>query len=261
MSSHAQLRSNILARQWHSGTFLNLGSSITAEIAATVGFDWLLFDFEHGPGSEETLLSQLQGVARTPAAAIVRIAANEPTRFKRALDLGADGVMVPYVNTEAEAKAAVSASRYPPWGTRGVSRFNRAAGFGERFDEVYTYGHQQTVVMAQIETPEGLANAERIAAVDGVDVLFLGPLDLSTNLGIPRNFDHPKLAEARRAVCRAAERSKKAAGILIANADNVATVREEGFTVVALGSDGGAVVAGLKSSVAALKPPTKRGKG
>jgi 2-keto-3-deoxy-L-rhamnonate aldolase RhmA len=254
MSSPSGLRARVLAREWLGGTFINLGSPITAEIAAHSGFGWLLLDYEHGPGSEETLLHQLQAISGTGTAAVVRIAANETTRFKRALDLGADGVMVPYVNTEAEARAAVAAARFPPHGVRGVSKFNRAAGFGRRFDHNFAHAHEEMIVIAQIETPEALSNLDAIAAVDGIDVLFLGPLDLTANLGIVAEFEHPKFTQARADVAAAALRHGKAAGILLAHAGQVADARRDGYTVVALGSDGGAVVAGLQQNAAALKP-------
>jgi 4-hydroxy-2-oxoheptanedioate aldolase len=255
MSIGEQLRSRVLGREWLAGTFINLGSSITAEIAGRCGFDWLMLDYEHGPGGDESLLHQLQAIHGTAAGAVVRIAANEAPRFKRVLDLGADGVMVPYVNTAAEAAAAVAASRFPPHGTRGVSKFNRAAGFGQGFENYYANAHHRVTVMAQIETPEAVENVDAIAAVEGVDVLFLGPLDLSTNLGIQSNFTHPKFVEAQQRVATACRNAGKAAGILLTSADQIPRARELGYTVIALGSDGGAVSSGLREYAALLKKP------
>ena len=255
MNTGGKFRARVLAREWLAGSFINLGSPLTAEIAGRAGFDWLLLDYEHGPGSEETLLHQLQAIGGTTATAVVRLAANETPRFKRALDLGAAGVMVPYVNTAAEAQAAVAACRFPPLGIRGVSKFNRAAGFGQDFESHYAHAHHCVTVMAQIETPEALQNVDAIAAVDGVDVLFLGPLDLSTNLGIPSDFAHPKFIEAQKQVGAACQRAGKAAGILIASPSQIPGAREAGYTVIALGSDGGAVVSGLRQNAAALKAP------
>jgi len=187
-------RSRVLAREWVGGTFINLGSPLTVEMAGCAGFDWLLLDHEHGPGSDETLLHQLQAAGTTSAVPIVRIAANEPPRFKRALDIGAGGVMVPMVSNAAEAQAAVAAFRYPPRGIRGVAKLNRACDFGVGFDDYFAHAHEWLVLMPQIETPEGVENAAEIAAVDGVDVLFVGPMDLTTNLGIPGQFDHPVIS-------------------------------------------------------------------
>lgn len=253
MSAQTHFRDRVLAGDWLAGTFINLGSPLTAEIAARSGFDWLMLDQEHGPGSEETLLQQLHAVSASSATSIVRIANNEPARFKRVLDLGAGGVMVPYVNNAEEARAAVASVRYPPHGQRGVSKFNRAAGFGQDFDEYYAHSHERLVTMAQIETPESLAQLDAIAAVDGVDVLFIGPLDLTTNMGIQGQFEHPLFVDARRAVAAAARKAGKAAGILATAPAQIPVLREEGFSVMAFGSDGGAVTAGLRQSLAAMR--------
>src|SRR5687767_9099508 len=188
-------RKRVLAREWLMGTFLNLGSPVTVEIAGLAGFDWILIDHEHGPGGEDTLLHQLHAASATPAFPVVRIAVNETARFKRALDMGALGVMVPYVNTAAEATAAVSAMRYPPRGVRGVAKFNRAAGFGGDFEEYYAHAHERLVTVIQIETPEAIRNIEEIAAVDGADVLFVGPTDLSYNMGIRDQLESAQIVE------------------------------------------------------------------
>jgi 2-keto-3-deoxy-L-rhamnonate aldolase RhmA len=253
MSAPAGFRAKVLSGAWLAGTFINLGSALTAEIAANAGFDWLMIDQEHGPGGEETLLSQLQAVTGTGVSPVVRIAANEEPRFKRVLDLGASGVMVPHVNSAEEAARAVASVRYPPWGHRGVSRLNRAAGFGTNFDSYYATAHLITATIVQIETLEALKQVEAIAGVDGVDALFVGPLDLSTNMGIPGQFEHPRMLEARRSVAKAARNHGKAAGLLLGAPSQIAAAREDGFSLVALGSDGGAVTTGLRQTAAALK--------
>jgi 4-hydroxy-2-oxoheptanedioate aldolase len=199
------------------------------------------------------MLHQLQAVAATPAAGIVRIAANEPPRFKRALDAGAAGIMVPWISTAAEARAAVSAMRYPPRGIRGVARLNRGCGFGADFDAYYAHAHEWLVTLAQIETPEGVRNAAEIAAVDGVDVLFVGPTDLTVSLGIPGQLEHPAYLDALRRVSEAARAAGKAAGILLLDPKHLPQCRELGLTVVALGSDGGSVNAGLRQAASLLR--------
>ena len=246
-------RKRVLAGEWLSGTFLNLGSSITVELAGLAGFDWLLIDHEHGPGGEDTMLHQLQAAAATPAFPVVRIAWNEAPKFKRALDMGALGIMVPYVNTAAETRAAVSAMRYPPHGLRGVAKFNRGAGFGADFPEYYAHGHERLLTVIQIETIEATNNAADIAAVDGADVLFVGPTDLSYNMGIPDQLEHPSFTEALKTIAAAAKRHGKAAGILVQTAAMAMKCRELGYSFVALGSDGGAVRAGLVSFASAMK--------
>ena len=246
-------RKRVLAREWLCGTFLNLGSSITVEIAGLAGFDWVLIDHEHGPGGEDTMLHQLQACSATPAFPVVRIAQNETVRFKRALDMGALGVMAPYVSTAAEARAAVQAMRYPPHGIRGVAKFNRGAGFGGDFEEYYLHGHERLLTVIQIETVEAINNIDAIAAVDGADVLFVGPTDLSYNMGIRDQLDSAQFKEALKKVSDAAKRHGKAAGVLVHLPHLVPMVRELGYTFTAYGSDGGAVRSGLLSLLATLK--------
>ena len=246
-------RQRVLNRELLSGTFINLGSSVTVEIAGSSGFDWVLIDVEHGLGDQESLVHQIQAVSSTPAAPFVRIAWNDPPRFKRVLDLGATGIMIPYVSNVAEAEQAVASMRYPPRGIRGVAKLNRACGFGQDFDDYFAHSHEQLVTVIQIETQEAVDNIDDLAAVEGVDALFIGPLDLSVNLGIPQQFDHPRFLEARSKVAEAARKAGKAAGILLLNPDQVEEIVQAGFTFVALGSDGGLVAAGMRQLASAFE--------
>jgi 2-keto-3-deoxy-L-rhamnonate aldolase RhmA len=252
MTIDGAFRARVLAREFLAGFWLNLGSPVTAEMAGLAGFDWVMLDHEHGPGSESTMLHQLQAVSATPATCLVRVAANEPPRFKRALDAGAHGVMVPYVSTPAEARAAVQAMRYPPRGVRGVAKLTRASAFGARFDEYFAHAHEWLVTLVQIETEEAVRNVAEIAAVDGVDVVFVGPMDLTTSMGIAGQYDNPRFHEALGVVADAADRAGKAAGILLLDPANVMLVRTLGYSVVALGSDGGAVMTGIRESLGRL---------
>jgi 2-keto-3-deoxy-L-rhamnonate aldolase RhmA len=146
------IRDRVLARELLAGTWLNLGSGMTAEIATTAGFDWVVIDLEHGSGDHESCLQQLQAVAGTRAAPIVRIAWNEAPRFKRVLDLGAAGIVVPYVTTPEEARQAVAAMRYPPQGIRGAASLHRASDFGHGFTEYFETANDQLTTIVQIET-------------------------------------------------------------------------------------------------------------
>jgi 4-hydroxy-2-oxoheptanedioate aldolase len=246
-------RQRVLAREYLTGTFLNLGSPMTVEIAGLAGFDWILIDHEHGPGGQDTLLHQLHAASGTPAFPVVRIAINDVARIKRVLDMGACGVMVPYVNTAAETRAAVAAMRYPPRGVRGVAKLHRGSAFGGEFEDYYLHGHERLLTVIQIETPEAVANIDKIATVDGADVLFVGPTDLSYNLGIRDQLEHPKFIEAAKKVADAAHRNGKAAGVLVHIPALVPKMRELGYTFVALGSDGGGVRTALLGFVATLK--------
>lgn len=247
------IRERVLKRELMNGTWCNLGSSIAAEIIGKAGFDWMLIDIEHGSGDFESLVHQLQAVEGTGTAPIVRIAWNEPPRFKRVLDLGPSGVMAPYVSSAEEAQRAVAAMRYPPQGVRGVAKLNRATAFGREFEQYFAEANEQLLTVVQIETPAALEAIDEIAAVDGVDVLFVGPLDLSAGLGILQQFDHPAFKKALRRVAAAAERAGKAAGILLMNLDRAEEMISEGFTFIAVGSDGGLVASGMRRNAEALR--------
>ncbi len=243
---HDQLRAG--ARLF--GTWNNLGSSVASEITGLAGFDWVLIDMEHGSGDYGNLVHQIQAVSATPAAPIVRVAWNDPVAFKRILDLGASGIMVPYVQTAEEARVAVRAMRYPPNGIRGVASLNRATGFGVSFNEYVRRADTELLTIVQIETPLAVENANEIAGVDGVDVLFVGPLDLSTGLGVQGRYDDPSYLAAVERVAAAAEGAGKASGILLLDPGSLGPMLELGLRFIALGSDGGLVAAGMRANAA-----------
>lgn len=236
-----------------AGTFLNLGSSLTAEIAGKAGFDWVLIDLEHGAGDQESLLLQLQAIEGTPAVPIVRIAWNDPVRTKRVLDLGPSGVMIPYVNSVEEATRAVSAMRYPPLGVRGVASMNRACGFGASFEEYFKAANANLLVAVQIETKQAVERADEIAAVEGVDVLFVGPLDLSVSLGVVGELGHPLMRDALAKVVSGCGKEGKSAGLMLSKEDQIKDAAAAGFTFIGLSSDGGLVARGMRELAAALK--------
>ena len=249
---------SVLARAQVKGLFVQLGSAATAELAARAGLDFVVLDQEHGLGGEDVLLQQLVALAGTNCFPVVRLAWHEAARFKRALDLGACGVMVPYVDTAEQAAAAAAAMRYPPHGgVRGVAKTTRATNFGASFDEYWDNADARLLLAVQIETAAGVEAAEAIARVDGVDVLFVGPTDLGVSIsdGKPVPFDDARLVAARQRVAAACRAAGKAAGILCALPEQVALVRAEGFSFVALGSDMGAAAAGIRAFAAALAVP------
>ena len=251
------IRSRVLGGEFMAGAWCNLGSSLTAEMAARIGFDWILFDQEHGPGDSITLLHQIQAVEAWPAAPLVRIAWNEMPRFKRTLDLGACGIIVPYVQTREEAEYAAASMRYPPEGLRGVASSPRATGFDGNFKEYFATANDNLLTVVQIETGKTLDNLDDIAAVNGVDVLFVGPLDLSISLNTPNQFEDERFIEALKAVSRAAKEKGKAAGIFLPKADWLDLVTGLGFSFVAIGADGGMVSAGLAQSLETLSAKKK----
>jgi 2-keto-3-deoxy-L-rhamnonate aldolase RhmA len=246
------IRERVLNREVVSGTWLNLGSCMTTEIAARAGFDWVVLDIEHGAGDHESLLHQLQAVSGTPTVPLARVAWNELPRFKRVLDLGASGVVVPYVTTPEEARAAVAAMRYPPQGLRGVASMHRGCGFGEDLSEYMRCANEQLLTVCQVETEATLGRVDEIAAVDGVDVLFVGPMDLSWSMGIPQQYEHPRFLEALERVAKAARDAGKAAGILLQRPEQIADIVAAGFTFIGLGSDGGVMVKGMRELAGAF---------
>jgi 2-keto-3-deoxy-L-rhamnonate aldolase RhmA len=253
------IRERALKKELLAGTFLNLGSSLTAEIAGNAGFDWVLVDLEHGAGDRSELLLQLQAIESTPAVPIVRIAWNDPVIFKRVLDLGASGIMVPYVQSAEEARKAVAAMRYPPAGIRGVAVMNRACSFGPGFDDYFKSAGSKLLTMLQIESPAAIEHVDEIAAVDGADVLFVGLMDLSVGLGIAQQWEHPTLRGALDKVVNACQKSGKAAGMIVMSEEQIEPAVADGFSMLAFSSDGATVVKGMKSIARAFRKHHKSG--
>ncbi len=216
----------------HIGTFLSIGSPAVTELAAECGFDWVLIDLEHGCESEAALPNQLRALRGSNTLAIVRVSAPHPDLIARVLDWGADGIMVPHVNTVAEAKQCVAAAHYPPKGHRGVSRTVRAYGYGMRLPA----GEMpKPIILAQIETAEAVNNADEIAAVEGIDALFIGPADLSFDLKA-QNSTIP-YEYCVNAIVKAAKDHGKGYGILVRHADDKEKLKALGFTWLAMDSD------------------------
>lgn len=223
------------------GCFLNLGSALTAEMAGKAGFDFVVVDLEHGSGTESDILHQLQALEHTGARSIIRVESHARQRSHRVLDLGAHGIMFPRVNTAEEARACVAALRYPPDGIRGVASMNRACEFGASFRSYVEASKDSLLGVLQIETVDAVRNVDEIAAVDGADVLFIGPLDLSMSLGILGQFDHPDFEDALRRTAAAARTHGKSTGVLMPKPDNFDRFYDLGFRFLACGSDGAMV--------------------
>lgn len=242
------IRQRVLNKEIMSGVWLNMGSGAAAEMCGCAGYDWVLIDLEHGSGGFDSLLPQLHAIETTETAPLVRIRWNETPLFKRVLDVGASGVMVPYVENAEQAQQAASAMKYPPHGNRGVHGGNRGTKFGDQRDEYYAMANENLLTIAQIENRTALDNLEEIAAVDGIDVLFIGPADLSFSLGKPWQLTAPELEAAFDRVIKVAHNAGKAAGILLFDPDQLAPNLERGFTFVANNSDSTAMYQNLKKS-------------
>jgi len=247
-------RDRVLAGETLLGLFIDLGSSASAELCGSVGYDWLLVDLEHGSGSEADLADQFRAIAAAgDSAPLVRPQSGERIRIGRALDLGARGVMVPRLESADQARDAVAALRYPPDGIRGVATRVRGAGLGVVGHADVKRLNERVVGIVQIESPSALAAADEFAATDGVDVLFVGPADLSHSLGIPGQFQHADYLAALDRVVAACRAHGKAAGILVYDTAVVPRHLELGFTFVGIGADAGFVAEGARRSLAALR--------
>jgi 4-hydroxy-2-oxoheptanedioate aldolase len=240
------IRDRALKREILAGTFLNLGSSLTAEIAGQAGFDWILIDMEHGAGNRTELLMQLQALESSPSVPLVRIAWNDPIIVKQVLDLGAAGIMMPYVQTAEEARRAAASMRYPPSGNRSVAVMNRACGFGPGFNEYFQTAGSRLLTILQIESPLAVDNIDEIAGVDGADVLFVGPMDLSVGLGLPQQWEHPKMRHAIEKVVNASQKAGKTAGTIVSNEAELKRAIADGFTMLAFSSDGAVMAKGMR---------------
>src|ERR1043165_5075430 len=166
----------LAARKPQIGLWSSLSSNYSVEVVAGAGFDWILIDLEHSPNDLESLLAQLQAAAPYSTHPVVRVPWNDMVTMKRVLDVGAQSLLIPYVSTPAEAQSAVSYTRYPPAGVRGVAGTTRATRFG-RVKDYAKRAHEEICVLVQVETEEAMGNIESICAVDGVDGVFIGPAD------------------------------------------------------------------------------------
>ena len=233
------------------GLWLASGSDTVAEIAAGAGFDWLLIDAEHAPNDPLSILSQLRAITSGALSAgiapepVVRVSRNDEAEIKRVLDLGCRTILVPMVDKAEEAAAAVAATRYPPAGRRGVgAALARASGYAANADYAAKADADQCVIV-QAESPMALENLEAIAATEGVDCVFIGPADLSANMGFLGRPDHPKVVAAIDAAIEPIRRTGKAAGIVDFTRDAHRRWQDKGVTFLGLGGDTGCLRAGM----------------
>lgn len=220
------------------GTWLMSGSASTAEALGYAGFDWLVIDMEHVPIEFRDTWQLLQAVGCTNAMPVVRLAANDAVLAKRALDMGAPTLMFPFVQNAEDAHRAVASAKYPPEGTRGYAAMHRASRYGT-WGRYSTEINDATACIVQLETPEAIEHLEEIAAVPGVDALFVGPGDLSAALGEIGNLQNERVQAM---ICDAARRARaigKPIGIVGPNPEMVGTFIQAGFNFVAIASDMG----------------------
>lgn len=219
------------------GLWLALGTGYAAEIAATAGFDWLLIDGEHAPNDLVTLHEQLMALAGHDVSPVVRIPHNDPALIKQVLDLGAQSLLCPMVNSADEARAIVAATRYPPRGIRGVGHMlGRASAFNGIPDYLET-AENQICLIVQAESVAAIDALEEICAVDGVDGVFIGPADLCADMGLLPDTTHPDVRAAVQDGLRRIRATGKAAGIIDGDPALIQQDIDAGANFVALGAD------------------------
>jgi len=235
------------------GTWITINHPDVVDALSELPFDWFVFDMEHAPleiSDIEVLMMPLRNTGITP---LIRVPWNDMVMIKRALDIGAEGILVPWVNSREEAEAAVRYASYPPRGVRGVGP-RRCIRFGARsfIDYYQRFEVEERVVIVQVETQKALDNLEEIVSTPGIDAVFIGPMDLSTNLGIAGQYDHPKFKEALERVLAACRRYDVAPGIHAFNPEMARGAINQGFRFVALMSDLGMMRMGFREILKAF---------
>jgi 4-hydroxy-2-oxoheptanedioate aldolase len=241
-------RQRALSAALFSGVWLNMGSPDAAEIAGLAGFDWALIDLEHGSGDYKDLAHQLQALGGAVTAPIVRVPRIDADCFKQVLDLGPSGLMVPNVANAEQARTLMRYARIPPLGDRGAATSTRNSGYGLHYARYLAEVNDNLLIVAQIESAEGIDNLEAIAGVDGIDVLFVGPTDLSIALGLESDPENPPFRAALQHVATVAAAHGKLAGALVRNQEQVRQYLALGYRFIALGSDRSMVVKGMKAN-------------
>lgn len=243
----------LAAQELRYGLWLAMASPYTAEIAAGAGFDWLLIDNEHAPNDLRTTLAQLQTIAAYDAHPVVRVPQGDVALIKQVLDLGAQSLLVPMIDTPEQAARMVAATRYPPAGIRGVgaaiaraSRWNRRADYVHEADE-------DVCLLVQVETEQALGNLDAITATAGIDGIFFGPADLSASMGLLGQIDHPRVREVIGESMRRVRKAGKAAGIICGSAEAAQYYIDCGACFVAVGADVSVLAASLDALAARWK--------
>jgi 4-hydroxy-2-oxoheptanedioate aldolase len=256
------MRENAVKKLWREdrpalGGWLSIPSSFSAEVMAQQDLDWLCVDMQHGLIDYETALAMLQAISTTSTTPFVRVPWNEPAMIMKMLDAGAYGIIVPMVNTRAEAEAPVAASRYPPQGIRsfGPTRAVYYAGF-----DYFAYANRELCCIPQIETATALENLDEILSVDGVDAVYIGPMDLSISLGLPPQADGeaPPYVEARQRILEACRRHNVVAGVH-SSASTAPKRIAEGFRMVLATSDMGCLFRAVAEDVRAVRQAATSG--
>ncbi|MGQ0677816.1 MAG: HpcH/HpaI aldolase family protein [Rhodospirillales bacterium] len=241
--------------------FLDLGHPPVAEIVAASGYDCVLIDREHGLGDIASSVAEIAAAQAHGATALMRVPANDPVVLKLALDLGVEGVMIPALGDAQEAKRAASSCAYPPLGIRGFAApIVRASTYGVHAQAYVQRARDELLVMGQIESRAGVENAGAIAATQGIDMIFIGPYDLSNSLGYPGEPDHPQVLKAIQRVEKATKKSKKWLGCIPTPARSAADLYRQGYDLVLSHCDVAMLRDAARADVAAMRAVLGRGR-
>jgi 2-keto-3-deoxy-L-rhamnonate aldolase RhmA len=236
----AEIKRKLKAGEPSLGSWMSMAHPSIAEILAGAGYEWVVVETEHTAIDVSEVLRLIIAIEHAGAVPLVRLAWNDPIQCKAVLDSGAAGVIVPMVNTRADAELAVKMSKYPPLGFRGVG-LARAQGYGPKFADYVAAANDQTLLMVQIEHRDAVENIEAILEVPGIDGTFIGPYDLSMSMGLPGQLDHPRMVAARDRVLSATLARGLAPGIHLVHPDRAAgelgSYLAQGYRFIALGTD------------------------
>jgi 2-keto-3-deoxy-L-rhamnonate aldolase RhmA/quercetin dioxygenase-like cupin family protein len=253
MNSRAikKLREKLARDECVYGLWITLEAPSITEMAVSLGFDWVTIDAEHGHLDWGDIVAHLRAAVRSDTVALVRVAENNLGLIKRALDIGADGVIVPWVESAEQLRQAVSFAHYPPTGLRGIGA-ERATCWGSCFPQHVEEANENVLVIPIIETVKAAANVDKLLEVPGVDVFFFGPADYSSTAGYPGQWEGPGVADAILKTTEKIRARGKGCGVVATSNENLAQRKEQGFRMLSVGLDGGLLVRGLRGALASI---------
>lgn len=243
----SSFKEKIMSGRPSLGIWNNIDSSVISEIIGLFDFDWVLLDTEHRPSTTQNLLNQLQSLSNSKTTPIIRVPWLDRVPVKLALDIGVNAVMFPSIDTKEQAEQAVSFMKYAPEGVRGVTGASRACAYGLDFPRYFKDSNDDVLTIIQVETQKAVDNVRDLASVQGVDVVFVGPMDLSTAINKPNRFEDESFVGILRNVAQEVRAQNKIAGIQIPNYGYAKLVKELGYTFIAVSSDTNAFTYGLKT--------------
>ena len=236
------------------GPFMKLPSPPVVEIAGLAGFDFVIIDCEHGPLNMLEAENMIRAAHLANMSAVVRVGENNPNMISRALDIGADAVQIPQISTKEDALNAVKASKFSPLGERGVCRYVRAAKYSSMDkSEYFKYANENTLVIIHIEGMEGIENLDKILEVDGIDVIFIGPYDLSQSLGIPGDVNNIKVEEKMKEVVNKASAKGKIVGTFVDDIESAKKWKSLGIQYMSYAVDVGIIYDSFKKITEGFK--------